>query len=96
MAAGIWFLHKHNLLINTDTVNGASSYRKQWEINMCSLDSLVNCVVPFGQLKNINYIKELYAYVNNTHLTNDAVERINYNIKINNKLLIDLKNTISR
>lgn len=57
-------------------------------------DHLFDYNVPYESLWDIEYIDDLYHQFTDNHLTSDEMERINYNIVINRKLIESAKLSI--
>jgi hypothetical protein len=58
-----------------------------WNQKYKQYDQYVDYVIPFNQLFDVDYITELYQKINSKPLALDAVERIKYNIELNNNIV---------
>ena len=60
---------------------------KLWNSKYCKYYQNFDYVVPFKKLFDLEYISELYKKIHNTELPSDALERIRYNINLNNDII---------
>jgi hypothetical protein len=58
-----------------------------WNQKYKQYDQYFDYVIPFNQLFDVDYITELYQKINSKPLALDAVNRIKYNIELNNNIV---------
>jgi hypothetical protein len=73
--------------LGLETMVSVAKKVNEWDRTYRQFDQYFDYVIPFNQLSNIDYIVELYQKVNNQPLALDAVERIKYNINLNNNIV---------